>query len=86
MKREPRMALWLMNRLGVAVPADGQRRSFWRNALFYGAEFALVFGALRCVLDMVWRVPVDAGDIGWSMAFGGAFFGGLMAWIRSRAR
>lgn len=86
MKRKPRMMLWLMIRLCVAVPADRQRRAFWLSAVFYGAEFALVFGTWRCVLDMVWRMPVDAGDIGRSMAFGGAFFGVLMAWMRSRAR
>lgn len=86
MKREPRMMLWLFKRLRIDVPADGQRRAVWLNAVLYGLEFALVFGALRCALDMAWSVPVDVRAIGQSMVFGGSLFGLLMAWMRSRAR
>lgn len=86
MKREPRMMLWLMKRLRIDLPADGKRRAVWLNAVLYSLEFALVFGALRCALDMAWSVPADAGAIGQSMLFGGSLFGLLMAWVRSRAR
>ncbi|MCF7751556.1 hypothetical protein KQ945_12400 [Bacillus subtilis subsp. subtilis] len=86
MEREPRMMLWLMKRLRFDVPADGQRRAIWLNAVLYGLEFALVFGALKWVLDRATGVPFDAGDIGRSMAFCGSFFGVLMAWMPSRAR
>lgn len=86
MRREPRLMLWLMKLLRVDLPADGLQRAFLLNATLYGTEFAVLMGALGCVVDMAWGVPLDAGAIGRSMLFGGLFFGLLMAWMRSRAR
>jgi len=78
--------LWLMKVLRVDLPADGLRRAFLLNATLYGTEFAVLTGALGCVVDMALGVPLNADAIGRSMLFGGLFFGLLMAWMRSRTR
>lgn len=74
-----------MKVLRVDLPADGLRRAFLLNAM-YGTEFAVLTGALGCVVDMALGVPLNADAIGRSMLFGGLFFGLLMAWMRSRKR